>query len=424
MRANPHWKPIIVELTDLINSEKGWTTAFDYAVKEAISYDIDLEGIKDTYTYCEYMNDLLSWIPTENMDGNAIYRKICISYFILDQPALAGYQTPIHPASADQPLTRLSQWIVKYAQTLGTDWLDTPASITPDSIQSFYDTKSYNMDDYIQPPGGWKTFNEFFARHLKPGKRPIDGENDPGVVVSAADSVFDGHWSINDDLVEFTVKGVPWSIKDLLKGSKYADAFKNGTFMHSYLSTNDYHRQHAPISGTVVEAYNINGAAYLEVVVKDDNEETIGYDFNRQLSSTPTNRLCMQRKLINKKPSGLGAPDKPGYQFLQLRAMIVIDSPIGLVAVLPIGMDNISSVVITCKEGQVLKKGDEISYVQFGGSDIVMVFEEGSNLNFTADVGTHYNVGKQIGIGSVPDVAKSGLGRILASLRWLLPWAR
>ena len=135
-----------------------------------ISYDIDLEGIKDTETYCEYMNNFLSWIPTENEDGSAIYRKLCISYFILDQPALVGYQTPIHPATANQPLTRLSQWIVKYAQTLGTDWLDTPASITPASIQSFYDLKAYNMDDYIQPPGGWKTFNEFFTHHLKPGK--------------------------------------------------------------------------------------------------------------------------------------------------------------------------------------------------------------------------------------------------------------
>ena len=54
---------------------------------------------------------------------------------------------------------------------------------------------------------------------------------------------------------------------------------------------------------------------------------------------------------------GLVALDKPGYQFLQLRGMIVIDSPIGLVAVLPIGMDNISSVVITCKEGAGIEEG-------------------------------------------------------------------
>ena len=247
MHAKPHWKPIIVELCNLINSEKGWTMAFDYAVKEAISVMTLTWRASKTLrlTYCEYMNNFLSWIPTENEDGSAIYRKLCISYFILDQPALVGYQTPIHPASANQLLTRLSQWILKYAQTLGTDWVDTPASITPASIQSFYDLKAYNMDDYIQPPGGWRTFNEFFTRHLKPGKRPIDGENDPGVIVSPADSVF-GHWSINDYAVEFTVKGVPWNIQDLLKGSKCAEAFKNGKFMHSYLSTTDYHRQHAP----------------------------------------------------------------------------------------------------------------------------------------------------------------------------------
>ena len=180
--------------------------------------------------------------------------------------------------------------------------------------------------------------------------------------------------------------------------------------MHAFLNTNDYHRQHAPVSGRVVEACNIEGAAYLEVVVKNANEETVGYDINRQCSYTPANHLTMQRKLINDQPipiispirSGLDALDNPGYQFLQLRGLVVIDSPIGLVAVLPIGMAQVSSVVISCEKGQELKKGDEISYFQFGGSDVVVVFEEGCNLQFTAEVGTHYNMGKQIGIGLVP----------------------
>lgn len=49
--------------------------------------------------------------------------------------------------------------------------------------------------------------------------------------------------------------------------------------------------------------------------------------------------------------------------------------------------------------GRVLEsrdKGDEISYFQFGGSDIVMVFEAAANVHFTATVGQHYKYGRAI----------------------------
>ena len=47
----------------------------------------------------------------------------------------------------------------------------------------------------------------------------------------------------------------------------------------------------------------------------------------------------------------------------------------GKVAILPIGMAQVSSVVLTVEKGDQVKKGDNISYFQFGGSDCVMVFE-------------------------------------------------
>ncbi|MDE5942162.1 MAG: phosphatidylserine decarboxylase, partial [Muribaculaceae bacterium] len=76
--------------------------------------------------------------------------------------------------------------------------------------------------------------------------------------------------------------------------------------------------------------------------------------------------------------------------------LIVIDSPIGLVAILPMGMAQVSSVVLTAEVGKVLHKGEEISYFQFGGSDIVMVFEASSNVSFTAQPGIHYKVGTKL----------------------------
>lgn len=70
------------------------------------------------------------------------------------------------------------------------------------------------------------------------------------------------------------------------------------------------------------------------------------------------------------------APDDAGYQWCQARGLIIIDTVVyGNVTVLPIGMAQVSSVQITVQKNQRDKKGEEISYFQFGGSDIVIVFE-------------------------------------------------
>ena len=91
-------------------------------------------------------------------------------------------------------------------------------------------------------------------------------------------------------------------------------------------------------------------------------------------------------------------PDTPGYQFQQTRGLVVLDSPIGLVAVLPMGMAQVSSIIMTAEVGRTLHKGEEISYFQFGGSDIVTVYQQQSNVSLTACPGVHYKVGTRIGM--------------------------
>ncbi len=97
-----------------------------------------------------------------------------------------------------------------------------------------------------------------------------------------------------------------------------------------------------------------------------------------------------------KKPDGsLENTDDVGFQFTHTRAHIIIESPVGLVAVMPVGMGHISSVVITAEEDTALVKGDEFGYFAFGGSDIIMLFEKPVMLH--AKTGTHYKQGEQIG---------------------------
>ena len=43
----------------------------------------------------------------------------------------------------------------------------------------------------------------------------------------------------------------------------------------------------------------------------------------------------------------------------------------------PVGMSQVASVVLTASEGNGLAKGEEFGYFQFGGSDMILLFEAG-----------------------------------------------
>lgn len=367
--------PVVEELIRLIR-ENGWDDKFKQALEKVNRcHIVGMEKLNSLNEYFDWLDKLLRWIPMENNYGTLVYEYVCKFYFVLDQDPLLGLQNEIKPSDKMLPLTPLSAWIVKYINSMG-EFMDTPESFSPETEKTFYDSPVYNMSEYMRPRAGWKCYNDFFARFCKPGARPIAAIADSSVIVSPADSVYCGHWEVREDS-EVTVKGLHWKIMELLEGSPYKDRFKGGYFTHSFLSTPDYHRQHAPVGGRVIEARNIQGTAYINITsapVPDD------IDGNNQLV---TKRIF---QII----------DEPGYQFLQTRGLVILDSPIGLVAVLPMGMGPVSSVVITAEEGRTLRKGEEISYFQFGGSDIVMVFEASSNVSFTAQPGAHYRYGTKL----------------------------
>ena len=366
-------QPKTQELIDLI-AQNGWQDKFQKALEKAKSYDVqEMDDINTMEDYYDWLDANLTWIPLENKFGRAMFNHICKFYFILDQSPVKELQNAVEPHPVEQPLSQLSAWMKDYVRELGK-FLDSPASITPDSVKSFYDSPEFNMKEYLQPRGGRKTYNDFFARSCKPGYRPVAAINDSTVITSPADATFDGAWEVRgDDTIE--IKGIHWQISELLEGSPYKDRFAGGMWTHSFLGPNDYHRQHAPVSGRVLESRDIMGTVYLQVTAVPD-------------PSTGRNKLEAKRQF--------GAPDDPGYEFMQNRGLIVLESPIGLVAVLPMGMGQVSSVVMTAEEGRVLRKGEEISYFQFGGSDIVMVFESAANVHFTATRGEHYKYGRAI----------------------------
>lgn len=348
-------QPTVTELKKLLSDNPGWDQLLADSISEAKAEAVR-QGVRDADKfpdklddkggYYDYLNGMVKWIPREDYSRECFY-MLAKFYWLIDQP----------PGRKLQESDDFNKWMRDFANDWGS-FLDTPESAS--GIQTFIDDPAFQADQYMANPSGWLTFNQFFAREVKPGLRPIAGIYDDKIITSPADSTFKEKFPI-DEHNEITIKHThKYKIRDLLEGSPYQDRFRNGTFMHAFLGPNDYHRFHAPVRGTVVECRAIQQNVYLDVTIKDGEFD---------------------------------APDGAGYEFTQTRGLIIFDSPIGLVAVLPIGMAQVSSVNMVAVEGAYLNKGDLFGYFMFGGSDIIMLFEEKSNVIVTSAPGIHFNVG-------------------------------
>jgi phosphatidylserine decarboxylase len=141
-------------------------------------------------------------------------------------------------------------------------------------------------------------------------------------------------------------------------GSAYQNAFANGTLTHTFLDVDDYHRYHFPIDGTIKEVRIINSDDAAGGITTWDA------DAKRYVLDANT----------------------PGWQNIETRGCVIIETKeYGLVALLRIGMSQVSSVNFEkrVKTGDTVKKGDMLEYFLFGGSDFVLLFESKVDLKLS-----------------------------------------
>ncbi|KAK1758967.1 phosphatidylserine decarboxylase proenzyme 3-like protein 1 [Echria macrotheca] len=395
--------PIIQALIDMVSMD-----GLNQAVAAAITAAPDFMAQSDSHEpaitngedFVKLATSLLQWVPTENKDdptkvnATKVLDTICLLYFVLDQKPLLGLQNRVGPDAVGQPLTPFSQWIVDYAAQIG-NYMNSPSSLTQESFQTFVNSAKYRTAECIDPTGAsFHCFNDFFSRRLAQ-PRTISNPNSNYTVVYPADSAFDDAWTIDaqgnttptDDPHEISSKGFTYTIAQLLDNSQFASSFNNGVWAHSFLDTFNYHRMHSPVSGTVVEARVIQAAAYLDVTVNPTTGKLKG---RRKIgNSNITDRPRGGNPTLRDPKVTPQADDYSDYQFLQTRGLVVIDTStsgqgdIGYVAVLPMGMAQVSSVNLEVSQGQVIKKGDPIAFFLFGGSDIVTVFGPQANVSPT-----------------------------------------
>lgn len=197
------------------------------------------------------------------------------------------------------------------------------------------------MSEVLYPPDGFKNFNQFFYRALKPGARPCSAPDDPRIVVSPADcrSVV---FNRMDEATQIWVKGREFSVERLLGNTFPEDAkrYQNGALGIFRLAPQDYHRFHVPVDGIMDKPKLIEGEYYT------------------------VNPMAIRSAL-----------DVYGEN---VRVVVPIDSVAhGRVMVICVGAMMVGSTVITRNIGEKVARAEELGYFKFGGSTILLLFEPG-----------------------------------------------
>lgn len=107
-------------------------------------------------------------------------------------------------------------------------------------------------------PTKYSNFNAFFAREIKESARPIADPDNDKVVSSIADCRLTVFPTI-DLARKYWIKGYGFTVARLLESEEHAKIFDEGSILIHRLAPQDYHRWHAPQSGSVVSITTIPG---------------------------------------------------------------------------------------------------------------------------------------------------------------------
>ena len=363
------------ELIQIVDNNPEIKSLLIASLKKAKSINPDkntnpAQSLEEYYEFVSWAETSMPWNLLQSNDYPTMYdniiQSLCYFYFLNDQP-LPELEDRGYFNNSLQYVEPYSSWLTTFNKTWGT-YLDTEASWKDEYYQMALKDKKFGLDQgWYEDPSEWKTFNEFFARYLKsPDQRPIASPEDHSVVASPADSEPQGVWQIDENSMIISDNGVPvksmtlQSIEKLIgEESEYEQEFANGTFTHSFLNVNDYHRYHFPLGGIIREVRIIDEIEAVGAIVFWD-EENKRYAFD---------------------------PSRIGWQSVETRGCVILETErYGLVAILPIGMAQVNSVNFekSVQPGKEVKKGDMLGYFLFGGSDFIMVFQEEAGFKLTA----------------------------------------
>ena len=205
--------------------------------------------------------------------------------------------------------------------------------------------------DASKPHYGFASWDDFFTRQFREGRRPVASPNDSRIIINACESsTYNIQFNVQRQ-DQFWIKTQPYSLQFMLNNDQLAENFVGGTVYQAYLSSLSYHHWHSPVDGVIRKAYVVEGSYFS------------GGQF-----------------------PGFALVGSQAYlTAVAARAIIVIEADnkyIGLMAFLAVGMIEVSSTEIIVQEGQHVKKGQQIGMFHYGGSSYCLIFRPSVDIEF------------------------------------------
>jgi len=208
--------------------------------------------------------------------------------------------------------------------------------ISSRKINDFIKDFNIDMSEYESLDGNYSSFNEFFIRSLNPGARVMDKSKD--VLISPCDGKISAYENINlDDLVQ--VKGLSYSLKELLKDNEIYNLYHGGTCLIFRLCPTDYHRFHFFDDGVCGDTTKIEGHYY---------------------SVNPIALKSVKRLFCeNKREWSIFHSDN-------FSDVIYVE----------VGATCVGSIIQSFTPNTRITKGEEKGYFKFGGSTVILFFKK------------------------------------------------
>jgi phosphatidylserine decarboxylase len=350
--------PVIREFADLIERDpivRMYFTSMIGEVPRSSKYRVrHLDSIDQMLTL---MNAVLTYAPEFEDSAYVGCPLDAILDWCMGTPA--GFAAFRHPTVNAMLKRVISVWCEYLTSAASLHVInDSPRGWKSEAAQKRVGMAEFEHDR-DDPHWGFKSWNDFFTRHFKPGARPIAAPENDKVIVSPCEA---RPYRIARDVKrqdDFWVKGQPYSLVNMLGGDPAVDDFAGGVVHQAFLSAFNYHRWHSPVNGTILRASTVEGAYFSEA--ESEGEDPIG----------PNNSQAY-------------------LAHVAARAIIHIkadDAAIGHMVVMPVGMGEISSCVIDpkVKNGARVAKGEELGYFQYGGSTVCCLFRPGAIAAFALD---------------------------------------
>ena len=193
-------------------------------------------------------------------------------------------------------------------------------------IDNFIKDNNIDMSDY--PKVEYNSFNEFFSRKIKEGKRVFSGSKKDFCSPSDSKLIV---YKI-DENKEFIIKDKTYTLESILRDKKLAKEYKNGYFLVFRLSVDDYHRYAYIDNGKVLKRKEINGKLHTVGPIAFDKFKVF-QENQREYSVLKTENFgeiiqmeigaMMVGKIVNHKKEKFSRGEEKGY-FLFGGSTIVI----------------------------------------------------------------------------------------------------